>query len=146
LDFFLVLSRLEFALKLTGYLTADKKGVKPDWDRFATTIKKTFDSESNEELSIAIQYYLGFPPQKQIFKNGKLDWATSPPKNSSEIERAIILIRRVRNNLFHGGKYNQQAHDETARNEELLKMGITILKEAMRHEPNVLKAYEGAAI
>ncbi len=35
LDFFLVLSRMEFALKLVGYTNGDEKNVSPDWDSFA---------------------------------------------------------------------------------------------------------------
>ena len=146
LDFFLVLSRMEFALKLEGYSTGDDKTVKPDWDSFAKDISKSFSCENNEALSTAIDYYLAYPPQKQILDKGQLSWVSSLPNNTTEIEKVIILVRRVRNNLFHGGKYNGQVHEETERNELLLQMGITIIKEAIHCSQKVEKAYNGSAI
>ena len=146
LEFFLVLSRMEFALKLAGYANGDEKSVSPDWDGFARDISEAFDSETDQQVAVAFNYYLGHPPHKQVLNNGVLDWKLAFPENGSEVAKALLLVRRVRNNLFHGGKYNAQAHEETARNEELLSMGITLLREAMRVSPEVQQAYEGAAI
>lgn len=146
LDFFLVLSRMEFALKLAGYVTGNEKKVSPDWDKFGKDIRVSFDRAPNETVSNALAYYLSVPPDKQVLIDGRLDWIPAVPTDGTEIERALILIRRVRNNLFHGGKYNSQAHTETARNQQLLEMGICILKQAMRILPNVQKAYDGASI
>ena len=143
LDFFLVLSRMEFALKLGGYCIGDNSRVLPDWDSFANEISKSFSSKDDERLSSAIDYYLGHPPQKQILRDGRLDWASTPLNNISEIEQAIVLVRRVRNNLFHGGKYNGQSHNETERNEALLQMGIIIIEGAMRCSPSIERAYKG---
>jgi hypothetical protein len=146
LNFFLVLSRMEFALKFAGFASGDEKSVTPDWDDFASKIQDKFNSQNNEKLSNAMEYYLDYPPQKQVLINDKLDWVDAIPQKNSEIERALILVRRVRNNLFHGGKYNQQEHKETARNEQLLTQGMIILKEAMSLNTKVQRAYEGAAI
>ena len=146
LDFFLVLSRMEFALKLAGYAKGDEKNVSPDWIKFGKDISLSFDSKADQTVSKALQYYLSIPPDKQVLKDGRLDWVSAVPTDETEIERTLILIRRVRNNLFHGGKYNAQAHSETARNEELLKMGICVLKQAMQILPNVQAAYDGASI
>lgn len=146
LEFFLVLSRVEFALKTSGYARGDDQGVNPDWDRFAYDLRKIFNPQANEELKIACEYYLMFPPQKQILETGVLSWCHSLPNTASKIETILLLIRRVRNNLFHGGKYNIQAADETERNEFLLKAALCILKETMRLIPDVRRSYEMAAI
>ena len=146
LEFFLVLSRMEFALKLVGFASGDDKKVSPDWDGFAKEVSESFDWKANKEVEVAICCYLDHPPKKQVLRNGRLDWETAIPNSDTEFERALVLVRRVRNNLFHGGKYNAQSHDETARNEELMRQGILILKAVMLQMPKVQAAYDGAAI
>ena len=146
LEFFLVLSRMEFALKVTGFAIGSETDVKPNWDGFAQELREDFNKEATPELLEASNYYLNLPPQKQVLQNGGLSWSSAMPNNSAEIEKLLILVRRVRNNLFHGGKYNHQGHEETARNESLLRHGITILRASMVLVPNVDAAYSGAAI
>jgi len=146
LEFFLVLSRMEFALKVSGFAIGSENSVAPDWDGYAGQIRDTFSKDETLELLEASNYYLTTPPQKQVLDNEVLAWSSMVPNNPAEIDVLLILVRRVRNNLFHGGKYNSQAHDETARNESLLRYGITILKASMILVPNVKAAYSGAAI
>ena len=147
LEFFLVLSRVEFALKVTGYASGSRKGVSPDWEKFGREIRGKFYVEKTKELVEACDFYLGNPPQKQCLDQyGQLDWVHSLDQNLSTPEKLQILVRRVRNNLFHGGKYNQQLNEETARNEQLLRNGIIILLEAVSLVPNVHRAYDGVAI
>ncbi len=140
--FFCVLSRMEFALKVTGYVI--KNTVKPDWGKFAGEIKNSFNPKINENLSAACHYYFDYPPKKQVFSNETLGWECQSPTGQSDIENLILLVRRVRNNLFHGGKYNSPNNDENARNEELLRHGICILEESMNLVPEVKQAYDGA--
>ena len=42
LDFFLVFSRVEYALKNGGFVKGDERRVDPDWDGFAASIKDQF--------------------------------------------------------------------------------------------------------
>ena len=146
LEFFLVLSRMEFALKVSGFATGTENSVTPDWDGYARKIGDTFSKEVSAELLEASNYYLNTPPQKQVLRNGGLAWSSTMPTNSAEIDVLLMLVRRVRNNLFHGGKYNAQARNETARNESLLRYGITILEASMTLVPKVKAAYSDAAI
>lgn len=146
LEFFLVFSRVEFALKAAGYAYQSRDGAKPAWDRFARELKDTFNPDINAELETAYAYYIGLPPQKQVFKDGVLGWENSIPTNHSPIETLMIYIRRVRNNLFHGGKFNPQNYDETERNEYLLKFALCILKETLNLNHRVQRAYDMAAI
>ncbi len=53
LEFFLVLSRMEFALKLVGFAVGDEKRVNPDWDGFAKEVSKSFDLKASEEVEVA---------------------------------------------------------------------------------------------
>jgi hypothetical protein len=46
------------------------------------------------------------PPKKQVLVNGKLDWRDAPPSpNLPRAEQVLLMVRRIRNNLFHGGKF-----------------------------------------
>lgn len=143
LEFFLVFSRIEFSLKLAGFVTGGENSVSPDWGGFIRKVSETFILGDDEEVATAIYYYIGHPPQKQVLKNGSLDWMPVPRQGSSDIEDVLMSVRRVRNNLFHGGKYNAEDHQEVARNEELLRQGILILKSVIREIPSVLEAYNG---
>ena len=147
LDFFLCFSRFEFALKVSGYARGDASQVSPDWDRFAAEIHDTFEKDRTQALAQACESYLLNPPKKQVLANGSLAWSTDLPVDSTrQPELLISLVRRVRNNLFHGGKYSGALHEETARNEELLRGGLTILDECLRINPHLRAAFEGAAI
>jgi hypothetical protein len=106
-----------------------------------------FDKDRTPALANACEYYLLDPPKKQVLANGSLAWSTDLPVDPArETELLIALVRRVRNNLFHGGKYNAALHEETARNEELLRGGMLILDECLRVRPQVRAAFEAAAM
>lgn len=75
-----------------------------------------------------------------------LDWDSQRPNASTEIARLLLLVRRVRNNLFHGGKCNERVAEETARNEKLLRHGIIILTEALKLNSSVWGIYEDSCI
>jgi len=145
LDFFLTISKAEYALKNADFCTGDEKGVNPDWNKFGSEISKYENQWSCNFLS-AIEYYINFPPDKQILLQGCLSWDSSLPSYSTSIENALILVRRVRNNLFHGAKYNSQQSNETNRNEALLRKGIIIVDElALAHHLVSIK-YQQASI
>jgi hypothetical protein len=146
LDFFLRFSRFEFALKVSGFASGDHERVAPDWDRFAQHVAAGFDPSRTPKLARATRYYLNNPPMKQVLVDGLLAWSTDLPAKDDKAQLLIALVRRVRNNLFHGGKYNAEMHEETARKRELLRGGICILEECLRHHDGVRKAYEGAVM
>ena len=146
LEFFLALSKFEFALKTSGYAQGNAQGVSPNWDKFGADLRELFNCECSDEVLMYCEYYLAYPPQKQALEGNYLCWVESPPNKASKIENILILVRRVRNNLFHGGKYNIQAADETERNELLLKGAICILHEAALKIPRVAEAYQNASI
>jgi len=147
LEFFLKFSRFEFALKLAGYARGNDTYIKPDWIRFAATINDIFNKNHNPHLAQACEYFLINPPNQQVLVGGRLGWNPQPPaKANTEPKLLIALVKRVRNNLFHGGKYNAQMHEETARSEMLLRGSLLILDECLRVSPQVKNAYDGATI
>jgi hypothetical protein len=67
------------------------------------------------------------PPKKQVVQGGGLNWEDSVP-TASEIKTLIIYVRRIRNNLFHGGKFPEGPMHDVARDTELLRSGVSVLK------------------
>jgi hypothetical protein len=56
------------------------------------------------------------------------------------------MVRCVRNNLFHGAKYNNEVHEDIERTEMLLKSSLTILDECLALSPRVKSFFDEAAI
>lgn len=146
LEFFMKFSRFEFALKISGFARGNENYVTPAWSRFVQTISKNFNKNRTPELSQACDYYLVNPPQQQVLVGDSLGWNASIPETNNGPELILKLVKRVRNNLFHGGKYNAELHEETARSEELLRNGLIILEECLYLSPDVKSAYNGAKI
>ena len=68
------------------------------------------------------------------------------PENESEIEFLLRMVRTVRNNLFHGGKYNIEVHEEVERTELLLQNSLTILMACLRLSQEVERQFIQAVI
>ncbi len=107
LAFFLIFSRFEYALKCAKFISPDdRKNAKPDWNDFSKKIDNHLTNRKNEcrELADAIDYLNNTPPRRQIVRNGTLGWkAVKPHRNDTD--GLIESVKRIRNNLFHGGKY-----------------------------------------
>jgi hypothetical protein len=79
------------------------------------------------------EYLRRNPPRKQVLRQGRLAWSDSRDTSLSEIEQLLVDIRRVRNNLFHGGKFPipDAQIEEVARNERLLKDSLAALNKIL---------------
>jgi hypothetical protein len=82
------------------------------------------------------------PPKKQILKAGKLDWE-SPNEVKGDIQSVISAVKRVRNNLFHGGKFPSPTGPvaDPSREKELIRHSITVLKYILYSSPEVKRYY-----
>ena len=107
-------SRFEFAFKATKFATLRKNGVVPDWEKFGASIQGAFASIDDPNFIEASKYLKNFPPMKQTLKDEKLTWILVPQTKSTE-EEILQSVRRVRNNLFHGGKYYLQSDPDRDR-------------------------------
>lgn len=128
-EFFVTFSRFECALKASGFANGDFERVNPNWDAFTVSIRDTFDNKDRSEiLTNAIEYLTNHTPRIQNFENGQLGWRerTFQP-NEPLINKLSLSIRDVRNNLFHGGKFNGNYQEDVSRNFKLLKHSIEIL-------------------
>lgn len=145
-EFLYVFSRFEYALKRTTFL---KKGAgsraEADWDKFSATLDKEIklsDIES-DEFRKATEYFFNHPPKKQIVsEEGGLEWKDEIiPENQRNFGKLLMLVRRVRNNLFHGGKFRGEYIYGSERDEELIKSSLVILMERLRFNAEVEREF-----
>lgn len=130
LDFFIIFSRFECALKTSNFSIGDEDKVSANWDTFIASIRPNFKKDNNVQLSQAVDYLIQHPPRIQMIDNGQLGWRDrifNP--NEPEINKLSLSIRDIRNNLFHGGKFNGNYQAEISRNYILLEKAIIILND-----------------
>ena len=147
LKFLGVFSRFEYALKVTGFLEGKKRDPKPAWDGFAREVSTGFDLERERdgEFKEAVQYLLDNPPKKLVLTEDRLVWQVAPPQDvsgSKNALNALRMVRRVRNNLFHGGKYLLDNEASPDRDQRLIKSSLTVLCRCVKLVNNVRHAYE----
>ncbi len=152
LAFFLSFARFEYALKSTGFFVRKPEdplrppGAEPDWDRFAVSLRDSFDCHKNNELTEACRYFLESPPNKQVIVNDAPAWETPVRGTQAEIEFILRMVRAVRNNLFHGGKHSIDVHESIERTELLLTHSLVVLNECLEVAPVQQAAYLEAVL
>ncbi len=139
-DFFKLFSRFEYSLKAAHFHTGEGNA-NPNWTTFAQDIHVNFQALQDEALVRAKQYILGNPPKKQVIEQGNIAWSGSPPTQVNDTDLLLLYVRRVRNNLFHGGKFNGNWF-APQRSEELLNSSIIVLRHALEMNVNVKQAFE----
>lgn len=137
-------ARCEYCLKAVG-LRENGRNAKANWGAFAGEVREALETPKSSEMKAAVEYYLTKPPKKQIVANGFLDWDMRLPDHKHQAELILRLVCRVRNNLFHGGKFNGRWF-EPQRSEELLTYGLIVLRECIEAHPRVREAYELRAV
>jgi hypothetical protein len=134
--FFTVFSLFEYALKNTQYKRMNGGKVEATWDEFVTDINAHFSPTPGSDLALAKDYFLNSPPEKQIIDtNNQLTFEPNVvrPAGLSDIVWLSRLIRRVRNNLFHGGKFRY----DRPRDPDLIKYSLIILESWAQLHPDV---------
>ena len=154
LEFFLTFARFEFALKNAGFFQrprnidpADPPDARPDWDCFAASIRQFLAQDKTPEFVEAYEYLLNHPPAREVLLNGSLMWeAKAPSAHLPLADRSLQCVRRVRNNLFHGGKFNSVQDADPARNNRLLQCSMAILRACLRASAIVDAHFQAAAL
>ncbi|MBB3562062.1 hypothetical protein FHX06_003393 [Rhizobium sp. BK512] len=125
-NFFFWFSRFESALKENNWLKSDTIGATAlaDWKSFVEAYAGDYAPSDAAERLIAAN------PQKQIVTEGGLTFTDVTFKDSdSQLDRVALLLKTVRNNLFHGGKHGSAYWDDAERIRLLLPLCITVLDE-----------------
>lgn len=144
-NFFITFSIFEFSLKELGFRLStrfgDVEGVKPDWNRFARETLADFNYLVDDKLKNAVSYLANNPPKHQILSQGCLEWVNTPKSaGENDSQYLLRLIKTVRNNLFHGGKYPYDPIRDTI----LLDNSLVILFYWARAIPPILELLETA--
>lgn len=123
-DFFFWFSRFEAALKEGRYLRRTDPGdpAEAGWDRFQNRWRETYVSgEAAAKLMDA-------NPKKQVVGLTDLEFRElSFDGDAGDIDRAVRLVKTVRNNVFHGGKHGADHWDDPERTKLLLGLTIHVL-------------------
>jgi hypothetical protein len=125
--FFITFARLECALKNSSeYLTGDRTQAKPNWNKFVDELID-FNPDASTSLRESVDYIINNPPQKQIVQLGKLAYKESIENDPCIRRKLNVYIRRIRNNLLHGGKFDGNYIPEISRNYNLLNSALVIM-------------------
>ena len=127
-EYFLCFSVFEKCLKErdSRYLTIlSGGGFKVNHSTFFSEVLRDSNDLSAKimELSPVIR---SKPPRKQIFADGRVGFnmLQSRRMNAADV---LDALPRIRNNLFHGGKWPSGPEDESARDRDLLREATDIL-------------------
>ena len=101
-ELFKKFARVEYALKAAGFHYGEGEA-KPNWDKFSSSVGGLL--EKDPAIAAAIKYMIEKLPKKQVIRNQLLEWEEAIP-NASKTHEILLCVRRVRNNLFHGGKFS----------------------------------------
>jgi hypothetical protein len=129
--FFSLFSRSEFALKRGGFCKrAPGDKAEANWDDFANALGAGFLGAMQAAPQVRVLF--DEPPRVlKVDAQGGVYFADqAAATNAAEL---FVVVRRVRNNLFHGEKANF-----TNRDELLVRAGIHVLEAALarcEHEP-----------
>jgi hypothetical protein len=124
LEFTFRFSRFEFALKEADYLKSKKLGAKAEasWDAFVKRWEKDY------KISVTGRALLEANPEVQKVGHEAVVFVkVGFAEDTSELKIVCELARRVRNNLFHGGK--PLGWDDQDRMQTLLTLVIALLGE-----------------
>jgi len=143
-NFMAVFSRMEYALKVTRFAVGNEGYISASWDKFANEANNDFDVNLSEELAASVEYLWDFPPRRQTlncerqitFEDFHID------RNQAKLQQLLLMVRTVRNNLFHGGKYSPEGEVEPGRNEALVNASLIILNECASLVPDVAEAFD----
>jgi hypothetical protein len=138
---FRVFARTEYALKASGFNQGEGPA-EADWTGFAKAIEHFVTSPSGADTQRAIEFLLAEPPRKQFISHGRIEWREVVPGTDSRSDKLFQYIRRIRNNLFHGGKFNGHWF-APERSEQLMKAGLVVLRAAVEQLDGVREAYRG---
>jgi hypothetical protein len=133
--FFGAFATAEHDLKVNGFIRRGSEDA-GRLGQFATAIRQRFRVDRPRAFAKAWRILTADPPRKQVVQRGQLGWKiTERPKGASDAEWGLLLVRRVRNNLFHGAKFMLGGSNQRVRDRDLVKAAHAVLEMAMALSP-----------
>jgi len=150
-NFFHLFFMFEYALKANNFTKRDRHRNKVivgvDWRDFAQNNPDLLNNEleQNERVTPSIEYLLANPPKVQAMDdNGRMEWVDNEIREgtSAEVELCIHICQ-VRNNLFHGGKFNGYVFDTPERSRTLIHHCTRVLGHVAENHEGIQIALYG---
>lgn len=115
LEFARAFARFEFALKrVRCYCNgAEGKRAAPDWNGFGADAAALLEAflERAGQLQRAVELLVSDPPYIEVVQDGVAAFMPEPTLGGGRVgQKLLMAVRRVRNNLFHGGKYQVERY------------------------------------
>ncbi|WP_280570835.1 hypothetical protein [Chromohalobacter sp. 296-RDG] len=143
-EFMAVFARMEYALKATRFAIGNGRDVSASWDRFANEAHEWFHADASEDVKSAVDLLWNCPPRKQFLADDERvcfrDFEIDPGQR--KLQQLLLMVRTVRNNLFHGGKHLPDGELEPGRNENLVRSSLVLLQACAQLIDDVREAYE----
>jgi hypothetical protein len=131
-QFLLVFSRFEAALKTATYARQDGERLVVEWRRFAR------EAGAAAVVPIGgVDVLVNNPPGRQTIIDNRLQFVAEQQAAEVTAEWLLEMVYRVRNNLFHGGKWPPQPERDGA----LLRASLAALAFFLDLSPRVREAY-----
>tara|TARA_R110000868_G_scaffold410543_1_gene699027 strand:+ start:2507 stop:2941 length:435 start_codon:yes stop_codon:yes gene_type:complete len=126
-SFFKLFAQYESNLKEKGFFQANGKKINVDWDRFANeVIGNSFLEDLGDKAQYA-EFILSEPPKRQVAnEDNQIIWQ-DVANNDKSVQSLFGHITRVRNNLYHGAKFNGTWFDPQ-RSKDLIEASVIILR------------------
>jgi hypothetical protein len=128
LRFFMTFARFEYALKASGHVRAGENGAaKANWH----AVEAALGTDDRTAVVAKAGVLLKDPPRRQVLTDGCFDWQTAGSAGG-EPQNLVTAVKRVRNNLFHGGKFTSVPAYLSPRQVELVTCAGAVLDELLR--------------
>jgi hypothetical protein len=142
--FLATFARWECALKHGEFVRAGLHGqAEADWKSFANKYAVHICEYRDTDFTNARATLLAKPPRREEYISGTVSWQDNPRRdNETDAGYLLRVIRDVRNNLFHGGKYAGGPEPETARDRDLIDCALLILRRLVELDPTIKARFE----
>ena len=130
--FLALFARWECALKHCGFVRAGVFGqAEPDWRGFATNHEAAIAALKDPAFIAACGVLSASPPRREELVGTTVEWRPNPRRPSeTDGDYLFRVVRDVRNNLFHGGKFAGGGEPELARDRQLIDSATVVLEKA----------------
>jgi hypothetical protein len=137
--FLATFSRWEYALKHNGFCRRGARGqAEPDWRAFAIAHDVALAAVICPEFVAARGALLANPPKYEKICGNGIEWHPNPrrPIETVDADYLLRVVRDIRNNLFHGGKFSGGSL-ELAQDRHLINNAIRLLEGAAVIHPGI---------
>lgn len=92
-------------------------------------------------VAVVRSYLFDHPPRRQVLVDGHIGWESVPTGNCSP-QALFGHVRRIQNNLYHGGKFKARWFDP-GRSRALVAHVLALLEEVPAHHAQLRDALAG---